>query len=224
MTPFRTRILLALSVLLVVAVAVAWAFWPTKEDRADLRTVAPIITTTTTTTTTTSTTVPTTTGPKAVAPPPSTTTTTAPPAAVNPNRLRIPALGVDAAVVPVGLEANGDMEIPGAADVGWYELGPRPGAPGSAVLAAHIDYNGQRGAFFDLGSVPVGAEILVDGDGGEQRFVVSEREQVAKADVDLSRYFTNDGPNRITLITCGGGFDKSIRHYEDNLIITAVRP
>ena len=143
---------------------------------------------------------------------------------VTPNRLRIPALGVDANVVPVGLAANSDMEIPGATDVGWYELGPRPGAPGSAVLAAHIDYAGQRGAFFDLGSIPVGAEIIVDGEGGEQTFVVEEREQVAKADVDLSRYFTNDGPTRITLITCGGAFDKSIRHYQDNLIITAVRP
>ncbi len=54
--------------------------------------------------------------------------------------------------------------------------------------------------------------------------MVAEREQVAKADVDLSRYFTNEGPNRITLITCGGAFDKSIHHYQDNLIITAVRP
>ena len=212
MTLFRTRILLAVSLLLVVAVGLAWAFWPTKEDRADLRAVAPI--------TTTITTVPTTTGATPVAP---TTTTTAPPAGITPNRLRIAALGVDAAVVPVGLAANGDMEIPGATEVGWYELGPRPGEPGSAVLAAHIDYNGRMGAFFELGSIPVGAEVIVDGEGGEQTFVVAEREQVAKADVDLSRYFTNEGPTRITLITCGGAFDKSIRHYQDNLIITAVR-
>lgn len=213
MTPFRSRILLAVSTVLVVAVALAWAFWPTSEDRADLQTVAPVVTTTSTTT-------PSTTRPAVTAP---TTTTTAPPPAVTPNRLRIPALGVDAAVVPVGLAVNGDMEIPGARDVGWYDLGPRPGEPGSAVLAAHIDYAGQPGAFFDLGSIPVGAEVIVAGEDGEQRFVVEQREQVAKADVDLSRFFTNEGPTRITLITCGGAFDKSIRHYEDNLIITAVK-
>lgn len=215
MTPRRSRILLVVSTVLVVVVALAWAFWPTSDDRADLQTVAPVSTTTSTTASTT-------TGPAAVAA--TTTTTTMPPSlAVTPDRLRIPALGVDAAVVSVGLAANGDMEIPGARDVGWYELGPRPGEPGSAVLAAHIDYAGQPGAFFDLGSIPVGAEVIVTGDDGEQRFVVEQREQVAKADVDLSRYFTNEGPTRITLITCGGAFDKSIRHYEDNLIITAVQ-
>ena len=44
---------------------------------------------------------------------------------------------VGAAVVPVGLAPNRQMEVPAAADVGWYRLGPRPGDNGSAVLAAH---------------------------------------------------------------------------------------
>ena len=111
--------------------------------------------------------------------------------------------------------------MPPATDVGWYRLGPAPGQQGSAVLAAHIDQAGQRGAFFDLGKVPVGAEMIVDGDGTTRRFVVTKREQVAKKDVDLERYFTTDGPARLTLITCGGVFDHRSSHYADNLIVTA---
>lgn len=214
MTPSRSRALLIASVVLLVGVIAAWMAWPDDGGSADLVAVAPIPTTAPPSTSTTSTT--------AAAPTP--TATTAPPASgpVDPARVRVPVIGLDAPVVPVGLRADGQMEVPGATDVGWYRLGPTPGAAGSAVLAAHVDFGGERGAFFDLRQVPVGAEVLVDGDGGTRKFVVSEREQVAKADVDLRRYFTADGPPRLTLITCGGAFDRGSGHYVDNVILTAT--
>jgi sortase (surface protein transpeptidase) len=139
----------------------------------------------------------------------------------DPTRVRVPSIGLDAPVVPVGLRSDGQMEVPAASDVGWYRLGPAPGDTGSAVLAAHVDYGGQRGAFFDLRSVPVGAEVFVDGDGTTRRFVVSLREQLPKDAVALERYFTAEGPERLTLITCGGAFDRGAGHYVDNIILTA---
>jgi LPXTG-site transpeptidase (sortase) family protein len=207
----RSRILLATCVLALLGLGVAWVAWPRSPERADL-VAGPASTTSTTTTT---------------APPSSPTTappTTAPPAPVvaGPERLRIESLGLDARVVPVGLEPDGLMEIPPATEVGWYRLGPNPGSSGSAVLAAHVDYAGERGAFFDLASIQVGDEVLVDGGGTTAAFVVAQREQIAKAEVDLARYFTDQGPSRLTLITCGGAFDQGVGHYEDNIIITAV--
>lgn len=213
MNPTRSRLLLVLSVSILVAVAAAWLAWPDSDGSADLEAVAPIVTSTTGPTTTSSTTA----APPAV----SSTTVPAPAAPVTPARLRVPAIGLDAEVVPVGLRPDGQMEVPSATAVGWYRLGPAPGADGSSVLAAHVDYAGQRGAFFDLRSLPIGAEVLVDGDGATRRFVVSAREQVAKAEVQLDRYFTADGPARITLITCGGAFDGGAGHYVDNIIVTA---
>jgi sortase (surface protein transpeptidase) len=136
--------------------------------------------------------------------------------------VQIPAIGVDAAVVRVGLDGDGLMQIPPPADAGWYEPGPSPGEAGSAVLAAHIDFNGQRGAFFDIRSLPVGAEVVVLGEGGERRaFTVTAREQLPKAEIDLRRYFTRDGPPRLTLITCGGAFDRGGGRYQDNIVVTA---
>lgn len=221
MSPARARALLIGSALMLVAVLGAWVAWPSADGAADLRGVAPLSTTSVPATSTTSTTVVATT----VSPLPATTVPPpAPPA--GPSRLRIPSIGLDAAVVPVGLRLDGQMEVPPATDVGWYRLGPVPGATGSAVLAAHVDQAGRRGAFFDLRSVPVGAEVTVDGGGGPQTFVVTSREQVAKTAVELGRYFTAQGPARLTLITCGGVFDRSARHYQDNIIVTAelVRP
>jgi sortase (surface protein transpeptidase) len=208
MTPTRARLILALSIAGLVVVVAAWLAWPDAEGRADLEAVKPIVTTTTSMPTTTP------------APTP-TTTVPAPLPMTDPTRVRVPSIGLDAPVVPVGLRSDGQMEVPAASDVGWYRLGPAPGDTGSAVLAAHVDYGGQRGAFFDLRSVPVGAEVFVDGDGTTRRFVVSLREQLPKDAVALERYFTAEGPERLTLITCGGAFDRGAGHYVDNIILTA---
>jgi sortase (surface protein transpeptidase) len=215
MTPNRSRLLLVTSAVVLLVVLVAWLAWPESDGRADLEAVDPVASVTTTSTTATTT---------APTDPSTTTSTTAPalPPIGAPVRLRIPAIGVDAPVVPVAIADDGQMEVPPATDVGWYRLGPAPGAAGSAVLAAHVDLAGQKGAFFDLRSVPVGAEVFVDGDGATRRFVVSFREQEAKATVQLDRYFTAEGPTRLTLITCGGVFDRGVRHYDDNIIITAL--
>ena len=214
MTTTRSRTLLLASVSLLAAVVLAWLLWPRSDGAADLEAVAPIATTTTAATTSTTST--------SIAPAAPSTTAPPPPVPITePVRLRIPAIGVDARVVPVAIRSDGQMEVPDATDVGWYRLGPAPGAGGSSVLAAHVDYGGRRGAFFDLRSLPVGAEVLVDGSGTSRRFTVTAREQVPKATVALDRYFTAAGPARLTLITCGGAFDRGVGHYQDNIIITA---
>ena len=55
-----------------------------------------------------------------------------------PVHLRIPAIGVAEALRPVGLLPDGAMQTPSFGEAGWYRLGPRPGAPGPAVLVAHV--------------------------------------------------------------------------------------
>ena len=206
------RIVIAVSAVVLLGTLAALLWWPRGEPRSDLARVAPIATTSTTTTTTA---LPTTTA--------ATTTTTAPPLPPAPGRLRIPAVGLDAPVVPVGLNPDGSMEVPKASEVGWYEPGVRPGSPtGSAVLAAHVDYAGRKGAFFDLRSVPEGAEIVVVGpDGREQRFVVDTRLQVDKRELPTTELFRSNGPPTLTLITCGGSFDAGARHYRDNIVVRA---
>ena len=70
-----------------------------------------------------------------------------------PARLELPSLDVSSAVGPVGVDGEGDLEIPeDVAEVGWYRFGPRPGDPaGSTVLSGHVDSAEQgKGAFFRL--------------------------------------------------------------------------
>jgi hypothetical protein len=78
-----------------------------------------------------------------------------------PVRLRIPALNVEAPVVTVGLTEEGAMDSPeGAEDTGWYELGPRPGEQGSAVIAGHSGYRTGPAVFDDLEAVRAGRPHL----------------------------------------------------------------
>jgi sortase (surface protein transpeptidase) len=133
---------------------------------------------------------------------------------------------VDSPVVPVGLEPDGTMEIPGVSEAGWFEPGARPGAPfGSAVIAAHVDYGGTAGVFFDLRILEIGSEVTVTDDAGEPlTYVVTERFQVDKQELPVDELFRPGGAPTLTLITCGGAFDTGERSYQDNIVVRAGLP
>ena len=138
--------------------------------------------------------------------------------------LHLETIGVDnAPVIPVGVLDNGEMEIPGATEVGWYRFGPSPGEHGSAVLAAHIAYNGRNGLFRKLDQMQQGDsfEVAYD-DGTTSRFEVTEIAQYGKAELPFDRIFAKDGEPGLVLITCGGTFNESLRSYDDNIVVYAV--
>src|SRR5918993_1304689 len=60
-------------------------------------------------------------------------------AVTRPVSIAIPAAGVEARVVPVGLQPGGTMEVPEVDLAGWYELGPRPGEAGPAGIVGDVD-------------------------------------------------------------------------------------
>jgi sortase (surface protein transpeptidase) len=141
-----------------------------------------------------------------------------------PVRLAVPALGVDTAVDPVGVEPDGQMTLPVDVDrVGWYRFGPAPGAGGSAVLAGHVDDREQGpGAMAPLRSAAVGDEIVVtDAAGTATHWRVVSRESIEKQVLPLERLFARDGPPRLTLITCGGPFLPEFSSYRDNVVVVA---
>ncbi|MEM8905736.1 MAG: class F sortase, partial [Actinomycetota bacterium] len=144
-------------------------------------------------------------------------------AAPVPVSVRIGDLEIDAPVVPVGVEPDGLMEIPGASEVGWYRFGPTAGEDGSTVLAAHVDFNGERGVFFDLRDLEAGATVEVElDDGTVRRYEIVDNTTYLKDDLPLDDVFRRDGDEVLTLITCGGAFDSVARSYEDNVVALAV--
>jgi len=141
-----------------------------------------------------------------------------------PVTLRIPDHDVVSRIVPVGVDqGTGELSVPAdPAQVGWYQFGAAPGAPGAAVLAGHVDWKGQPGAFIHLDDVQPGERIEVDlGDGTSHAFVVAETHLIPKTELppDL---FARTGPAKLVLITCGGEFDRSVRRYKQNVVVVAT--
>jgi sortase (surface protein transpeptidase) len=93
------------------------------------------------------------------------------------------------------------------------------------VLVGHVDSARQgEGAFFALHSLAVGTRVVVSmTDGRPVTYRVASREQFPKSRVPLQSLFATTGAPRLTLITCGGSFDETIRSYRDNLVVTATR-
>lgn len=143
----------------------------------------------------------------------------------SPVHLSIPSIGLGGRVVAVGVEATtGNVEIPSdVRTAGWYRFGPRPGDHGSAVLVGHVSSAGQGpGLFFRLRELQPGARILVGFESGPSSwFRVTARRSYLKADLPQD-IFSRSGTPRLVLVTCGGPFDQTTGHYEDNVVVYAV--
>jgi sortase (surface protein transpeptidase) len=139
-----------------------------------------------------------------------------------PVSIAIPAAGVEARVVPVGLQPDRTMEVPEVDRAGWYELGPRPGEAGPAVIVGHVDSRSGPAVFFRLGELRSGDRIMVGQDGGAARsFLVERVERRAKEALPVERIWNQTRQPVLRLITCGGSFDRTSGHYRDNIIVYA---
>ena len=147
------------------------------------------------------------------------------PQALAPQRIRVESLGIDMAIEPVGLAADGAMELPKDPSLAaWYRFGPSPASTaGATVVAAHVDsliYD--IGPFAQLASATAGTEIVVTTeDGQDRRYAVESVQTVTKQDVPWDAIFDRSGPSRLTLVTCGGEFDYDARTYLSNVIVSA---
>lgn len=137
-----------------------------------------------------------------------------------PVRIVIPAIEVDAEIIKVGLDADGNMEVPPFGLAAWYNLGPAPGAHGPSVITAHVDSVEGPDVFFRLKELESGDEILVYGEDGDfATFAVDSQEEVPKEELPVDRIWNDTFEPLIRLITCGGEFDASTRHYVSNVIV-----
>jgi sortase (surface protein transpeptidase) len=140
-----------------------------------------------------------------------------------PVRIGIPAIGVSAAVVRLGLKRDGTLQVPGDFDVtGWFAGGPAPGETGPAVIAGHIDSHRGPAVFYRLRELRPGQEITVGRrDGSSVRFAVDGVARYPKDAFPTEAVFGPAPEPLLRLITCGGAFDRAQRSYRDNVVVTA---
>lgn len=142
----------------------------------------------------------------------------APEAAGTPTELRIPSLKLDDRVVNVGVNENGEMDVPSGttSDVGWYQYGTIPGEVGSAVMGAHV-----YAAFSKLNRLKLGDDIFVTtSDGKKLHFVVSKTRTYTLGAMHADALFTSsDGKKHLNLITCAGKLTRDHSTYDHRLVV-----
>jgi LPXTG-site transpeptidase (sortase) family protein len=143
-----------------------------------------------------------------------------------PSRLRIPSIGVDTSVMPLGLTSDGEVEVPpiaAHAPAGWYDGSPTPGQTGPAVLLGHVTVGAYGdGVFLRLDRVRKGDRVTVTRkDGSTAVFAVDSVETVAKSAFPTQRVYGNVDHPALRLITCGGTRISGGGGYPDNVIVYA---
>jgi sortase (surface protein transpeptidase) len=141
-----------------------------------------------------------------------------------PLRLRIPKISVDSSIVNVGILADGTMDVPKGPDgAAWYQLGPRPGEIGSAVIDGHSGWKDGIPAIFDyLYKLRKGDKINIeDNKGATISFIVSAIRNYDPS-ADATNIFTSkDNLSHLNLITCTGDWNDVTKSTNKRLVIFA---
>ncbi|MFJ9822116.1 class F sortase [Streptomyces sp. NPDC101151] len=143
-----------------------------------------------------------------------------------PVRLRIAAIGVNAPMARVGLDAAGALRTPprGKPGVaGWYGVGTAPGSAGTAIATGHVDTpTGGPGVFYDLGALTDGATIEIGrADRRTAVFTVRAVELYDKKKFPSKKVYGSSGRPELRLITCGGSYTKR-SGYLSNVVVYAT--
>jgi hypothetical protein len=144
-----------------------------------------------------------------------------------PVTLRIPAIGVDARVIPLGLDASGGVAVPPLSTpflTSWYDGGSAPGQAGPAVLLGHVDSAAVGPAvFYKLGDLVSGDLVYVTRkDHRTAAFRVTAVGLYPKQDFPTREVYGFTPHPTLRLITCGGEYDERTHHYLDRTIAFAV--
>lgn len=138
-------------------------------------------------------------------------------------RLKIPKINVDAKVESVGITSDGIMDIPkDPTTLGWYNLGPRPGEIGTAVIDGHYGLwkNGTPGVFNNLNKLQEGDKLSFEDEKGVITTFVVRESRSYDPSADTSDVFgSSDGKSHLNLIACEGIWDEASKSYSSRLVV-----
>jgi LPXTG-site transpeptidase (sortase) family protein len=141
-------------------------------------------------------------------------------------RVSAPRVGINAPVEVLTLDGAGAMEDPRTPDtVAWYDFSARPGQLGNVVFAGHVDYEHYGPAvFWHLRDLKPGDRVDVTlADGTVFNYEVASLNYYDAAAAPVKEITGPTPVESLTLITCGGNFNRSNLTYNQRLIVRATR-
>lgn len=139
-----------------------------------------------------------------------------------PVRLKIPKIHVDSFLETVGLTSKGDIAVPkGPTNAAWFNLGPRPGENGAAIIVGHFGWRDNIPAVFDdLNKLQKGDKLyILDEKGATTTFIVSAVRTYGQNEDASGVFSSSDGKAHLNLITCDGVWNKVSKSYSKRLVV-----
>ncbi len=158
-------------------------------------------------------------------------------------RFVIERFGIDAPLTYRPVPTSGEMPNPnGPDDVAYYDFsdfsnyGGAPGLGGNAVFAGHVD-SGSRpcnngtvpppceAVLWNLNLLQVGDSIEIHANGDVFMYEVTSNQPVpaSLADGTWDQIVSSTEQETLTVITCGGNFNRETREYTNRQVVTATR-
>jgi Sortase domain len=139
----------------------------------------------------------------------------------------IPAIGVHARLLHLGVNRNGTLQVPSlttrASEAAWYKYSATPGQIGSSVIEGHVDTIRGPAVFFRLGALRPGNRIDVRlADGITAVFRVTGVRRYVKSHFPAKVIYRTRGFAALHLITCGGAFNYKTRNYLSSIVVFAA--
>ncbi len=141
---------------------------------------------------------------------------------LNPVNLKIPIIGVVSKVEHVGITKDGAVDAPsGPKNVGWYNLGPRPGENGVAIIDGHSGWKGNLPAVFDnLYKLRVDDKIYIEDSLGNILVFNVIKIKIYTPGEDYTDVFVPKSNGAyLNLITCSGLWNNIKKSSSDRLVI-----
>jgi len=143
-----------------------------------------------------------------------------------PLSVAIPVIGVRSALLRLGLNPDGTIQVPDIAtsadEAAWYKNSVTPGQIGTAVIEGHVDSEVGPAVFYRLGALHPGDHIDVTlADGMTAVFRVTGVREYSKVDFPTEMIYGRTNYASLRVVTCGGTFDSATGHYLGSVVVFA---
>jgi LPXTG-site transpeptidase (sortase) family protein len=145
-----------------------------------------------------------------------------------PKLIKIPKLGTTARVQQIGLNSNGQLDVPkNIYDAAWYKESALPGSAGGAsVIDGHVSGPTQKGVFYNLSDLAEGDSIVIEkGSGEEVNYKVKKVEIQQVNEVDMANMLVpiTPGSHGLNLISCTGKYNSEKKDFEQRVLVFAEK-
>lgn len=134
-----------------------------------------------------------------------------------------PSVNINTIIQPLGVTPGGNMDVPDdITKVSWFNLGPRPGEKGNAIIAGHFNGpNDKEGVFASLNKLKAGDKLFVGGSKGTLITFKVTDSHIYDPGYAEEVFSSSDNGAHLNLITCDGVWDGIKKSYSQRLVVFA---